>query len=420
MVLLGGRCPMDKAFRSASFSAIAPSTDGVVMDLNLLLMSLGLVLATMYVIKYACDSFEGASDYLGTKVYKMAPGVRGASIEAAASSLPEFFTTLFLLFVYHDQDGFSAGIATCAGSAIFNAAVIPAVCILAVTIKGVKGVQISQLALGKSTLVRDAFFFVMAELLFIYFLGFTALAWWMGVVLMVGYGIYAAVLMRGLGGSDDVEEEEEEEEEDGAEAPGFFKALITFDFNHLLFGGQEFNARRAWIVLSSATLVIAVACYFLAEAVMWSAQALRVPAFFTAVILGAAASSVPDTIISYKNALKGDYDDAVSNAFGSNVFDICFALGLPLALYGLIYGDVPLKAPESGAGIVELCIALLVLSLIVLATFLVAKTGEDERGRKVVYAGMGRGIILVVIYGAWTTYVVGRAMEWPWLSRLVS
>ena len=93
------------------------------MDVTKLMQSLGMVCAAMYIIKFACDSFEGASDHLGKKVYKMKPGIRGATIEAIASSLPELFTTLFLLFLYHDTDGFSAGIATCAGSAVFNAAV---------------------------------------------------------------------------------------------------------------------------------------------------------------------------------------------------------------------------------------------------------------------------------------------------------
>lgn len=30
----------------------------------------------------------------------------------------------------------------------------------------------------------------------------------------------------------------------------------------------------------------------------------------------------------------------VANALGSNVFDLCFALGLPWLVYGLIYGMV--------------------------------------------------------------------------------
>ena len=50
-----------------------------------LILSLGLVLIAMYIIKYACDSFEEASDYLGTDVYHMAPGIRGATLEAIAS-----------------------------------------------------------------------------------------------------------------------------------------------------------------------------------------------------------------------------------------------------------------------------------------------------------------------------------------------
>ena len=43
------------------------------------------------------------------------------------------------------------------------------------------------------------------------------------------------------------------------------------------------------------------------------------------VIIAAAATSVPDTILSIKDARKGNYNDAISNALGSNIFDICFA-----------------------------------------------------------------------------------------------
>ena len=81
-----------------------------------ILLALLLVVVAMVFIMFNCDSFEPAADFLGKEVYKMPPGVRGASIEAVASSLPEFFTTMFLLFLFHDEDGFAAGVATCAGS----------------------------------------------------------------------------------------------------------------------------------------------------------------------------------------------------------------------------------------------------------------------------------------------------------------
>jgi cation:H+ antiporter len=56
--------------------------------------------------------------------------------------------------------------------------------------------------------------------------------------------------------------------------------------------------------------------------------------------LSAAASSIPDTLISIRDAKKGNYEDAFSNALGSNIFDISFALGLPLLLFTLIFGKL--------------------------------------------------------------------------------
>ena len=60
---------------------------------------------------------------------------------------------------------------------------------------------------------------------------------------------------------------------------------------------------------------------------------LGIPVMFVALILASAASSFPDTIISMKDAKKGNYDDAISNALGSNIFDVCFALGLPMLIF---------------------------------------------------------------------------------------
>ncbi|MEE2755483.1 MAG: sodium:calcium antiporter [Myxococcota bacterium] len=393
------------------------------MDVTKLMQSLGLVCAAMYVIKFACDSFEGASDHLGKKVYKMKPGIRGATIEAIASSLPELFTTLFLLFLYHDTDGFSAGIATCAGSAVFNAAVIPAVCIIAVTTKGVNGEVINSVSLGQSTLLRDGFFFILAEVALIVFLGNTALAWWMGAALIGIYVVYFGVLLRGMGGGDDDDDDDDDDEED--EHKGFVANLLTFDYNNLIYGGNEFTKGSAWVVLICATATIGGACYFLAEAVIHSADALGVPAYFTAVILGAAATSVPDTVISYKDAMKGDYDDAVSNAVGSNIFDICVALGLPLLAYCLYNGsEIALTGGTAGSGaaVQDLRIILVGATVIILLTFLTGPRGTADDGTRTVSVGKGRGWFLGSLYIFWTAYIVATAMKLipPFSSSLFS
>ena len=45
--------------------------------------------------------------------------------------------------------------------------------------------------------------------------------------------------------------------------------------------------------------------------------------------------------------MKGDYDDAVSNAVGSNIFDICVALGLPLLATLYTGADIALKSGKA-------------------------------------------------------------------------
>jgi len=441
-------------------------------------IALILVGIAMYIIKWACDSFEPASDYLGTEVYNLAPGVRGASINAVASSLPELFTTLFLLFFFHDEDGFAAGIATCAGSAIFNGAVIPALCIIAVSTKGVNGEIVTEIQLRRATLARDGFFFLFAEIVFIFFLNSSTLSWWMGLVLMLIYVCYAVVLIKtpseddedddddgdsvsnpmkrvqssddekgdieeeggaamvegeGDGAADgegggDVEEDEkggdgdgDGDDDDDDEKPTFFQALITFDVNELIYDGADFaSSGQAWTVLLISTLIIAAACYVLAEAVMLSAKGFGVAPYFTAVILGAAASSVPDTYISYMDALKGDYDDAVANAIGSNIFDICFALGLPLFLYGLIYGDVDMMAELGSQGggsekeaseVQSLRILLIIASVVMLMIFFINKTGVDDKGRAYQIVGKPQAYMLFGLYAIWTLIIILQAAE---------
>ena len=102
------------------------------------IFSLGGVVAAMFLIKYACDKFESNADYLGRN---MSPGIKGATINAIGSSMPELLTGMAFLFtVTHlgAAEAFLSAVAVTAGSAIFNAVIIPAMVILAVTVWGVK------------------------------------------------------------------------------------------------------------------------------------------------------------------------------------------------------------------------------------------------------------------------------------------
>lgn len=310
------------------------------------ILALAAVVAASIIIWKACDYFEAGSSYLGRN---MPPGVRGATINATGSSLPELLTTFCLLFLFKDQDGYSAGIATCAGSAVFNMVIIPAVVLVAVVGKKVA----PHIELTRSVILRDGFFFLVAELALIYFLSDSTLSGWMGLALIGIYVLYFGYMMR------EVSQHEADEEDDDEE---------------------EMTTGKAWRYLATSAMVIGGACYGLSWAVIELAEVWEVPAFLTAVIFGAAATSVPDTMLSVKDALNGEYDDAVSNAVGSNIFDITICLGLPLLCYGVIYGDVHVSAVGTAADVQSLRIGLIVATIAVLSMFLMSRKLKMKHG----------------------------------------
>lgn len=121
---------------------------------------------------------------------------------------------------------------------------------------------------------------------------------------------------------------------------------------------------------------------------------LNLPISAVAIIIAAAATSVPDTILSVKDAIKGNYNDAISNAIGSNVFDIGFALGFPVLMYSLLYEPIILTENIKDFSIN----IMLILLFLTLATFIVLVSSKK--------IGLTRGIILLFFYIIFIIYIL--------------
>ena len=365
-----------------------------------ILLALVLVVFTTWVIAKACDGFEAGADYLGRN---MTEGVKGATINAIGSSMPELFVTFTFLFIYANTTGFAGGIGTTAGSAVFNTMVIPALSILV----ALKMFRLSSINVSKKVILRDGLMLIVAEFILIVTIG-EKLEWWHGMMLMLLYVGYAGymllIIKKNPEEEDDDEEEEEDEDNNDSRVLSFFK----LDLEHAVIGDNKMTNGNSWKLLIVSTIFIAIACYYLVEAAELFAHEIGIASYFVAVIIVAAASSVPDTILSMKDAKKGNYDDAVSNALGSNIFDICFALGLPLFLYAIIYGPIIIPA-DVVSNIVELRLLLLFLTI---GAFLIFFFGSGM-GKKKAYG-------LLVMYSFFTVFIIARAYEMPWVEPIAN
>ena len=379
-----------------------------------ILVALVLIYLSCIIIARASDGFEVAADFLGRK---LSDGVKGATINAIGSSMPELLTTFIFLVMLKDAEGFASGLGTTAGSAIFNGVIIPAVVIIAVILSKVS----KDVTVSRKVILRDGIALILCELVLIFFISVNELKAIHGLLLMLMYGAYVAFMLIRMDRSKRDPEGTDEpisEENHARKKSNVFTSFLLFSWINLpsWFFAKP-SKQKAISLLLIATTLMAVACHYLVEACIWLGsdsfsvfgvpfKGLGVPVYFLSVIIASAATSLPDTILSMKDAKKGNYDDAVSNALGSNIFDICFALGLPLFIYTLIYGPIDM-ASSTRNDVGELRILLLSITVLAFLIFVLAKR-----------LSLIHALLLISLYLLFTLYIVGRALHWEFLEPI--
>lgn len=329
-----------------------------------MLIALFYITISCLVIWRSSRGFEVASDFLGRK---LPPGIKGATLNAVASSMPEFLTTIFFLFYLRDAQGFSGGLGVTSGSALFNLLIIPALAVLMLFSIG-KGKHI---VLNKKVLMREGAVLLISQVVFVGFLFSGQLNASHGLVLVLIYLAYLGLLYS-ISRRKKIADPGFKTPVEKTKRSVAFR-LLTLDVTPLVLNGRQINRARAWALLGVSTLVMTFGTWLLVYATNIFGLQTGIPLIFVAVVLSAAATSVPDTIISIKDARKGNYDDAVSNALGSNIFDIAFALGLPVLLYDLFFDDPMVLNPKMLAFTKEVWVFLLLATFLALAIMLIGK-----------------------------------------------
>ncbi len=391
------------------------------------------------------DYFVPALERLCAQL-KVSEDVAGATWMAAGSSAPELFTALIATFRTKDD----VGVGTIVGSAVFNILVI--IGLSAALSPGAP-------KLDFRPLLRDTLFYTASVTLLLVFVIGGKVQWWEALILVLFYICYILFMkfanktymkrtakyatpepsessqsdntipndVEGAYGTaeqpqlappvapspfDEQSPEDLDHFEQDSDSPNRIferpKSIIDWFALPLLLPWRAVFAftvpdvrRDALAKWWPASFALSIAwvmgiTFVMVEATTLAGCYIGVPSAIMGLVFLAAGTSVPDALASVAVARKGRGDMAVSNALGSNVFDILLGLGAPWLLGAAIYKQ-PVAVSATPVTLVIVPIAIL-FATITLTIAALAFTGWK--------LSRGLGYTLFALYAAFLLYTI--------------
>lgn len=264
------------------------------------------------------DLLEGTAARLATR-YRLPPLVRGTLVVAVGSSFPELSTTVAAAAVHGE---FQLGMATVVGSAVFNILVIPAVSALSGR----------ELEYDIRLVYRDAQFYLTSVAVLLLAFSFALIyepvegealtgnmTRLIALVPLALYGLYLFLQHQESRGTGAVGVEEP--------APSTGSAL------------------RDWLLLVLSLVLVVAGVEGLLRVALWLGETLETPSFLWGATVVAAATSIPDALISVRLARRGEGDVSIGNVLGSNIFDLLVAIPAGILVAGTYAVDYAVAAP---------------------------------------------------------------------------
>ncbi len=286
---------------------------------------ISLIMISTIVIWRAGDFFSPAASYIQNK-HDIPQSIKAAVIDAIASSFPEFCVAVIAVIMIGRAE---VGIASIVGSALYNVLVIPAAAGL---------VAASPMVISKEVVWRDNIYYLGVTLLLGAMLWLFPNEWGAGVaiIFLLAYLGYVFLLQRDF--------KKSKNQNADSHQPDLLDDK-TEDDDEL----ELKSEKKAWVWLVGMMIVMGGATHVLVESSLALGDMLGIDGVLMGFVVIAAGTSVPDTALSVISAKKGHYDAAVSNVFGSNIFDICICLSIPILLALTMSGEpTAIDLPQLG------------------------------------------------------------------------
>lgn len=349
----------------------------------MVVMYIAVLLISFYLLAVICEEFFVPSlDKIAERL-KMPSDVAGATFMAVGSSAPELFTSLFAIVKAGDHADVGAG--TIVGSAIFNILVIIGA-----------SAAFRKAKLTWQPVIRDTIFYVftIVALLYVFWDGKIILA--EALLFIAMYAVYIILVINWkkflpYKDVDPIIEIEREVEEN--RLARMSKQLLSIVI-------PDVTTRPSLFPLTFLVSIsfLAALSYVLVESAVGLGDVLNINPTLIALTVLAAGTSIPDLLSSVIVAKQGRGDMAVSNAVGSNIFDILFCLGFPWIIVLLAKGGSIPVATEN------LLSSVFLLFATVLAILFILVVRKWTIGRRA-------GLFLIFLYVLYVGYTIRQVIQ---------
>lgn len=166
----------------------------------------------------------------------------------------------------------------------------------------------------------------------------------------------------------------------------FIYYLVTIAKSHELFHEKapyKMAKSLAFVVVGLASLIYG--SNLVVESASYIARILGVSERIISLTIIAFGTSLPELVTSITSSIKGEQDLLLGNIIGSNIFNICIVLGIPVAIFGTI----------TASGFNAIDIITFIISAYILFAF--------ARSKKQI--SRGEGIIMLLMFIAYYTLI---------------
>ncbi len=280
-----------------------------------------LLFLSFYVLAEIGDKYFVPSLDRISKLLNLSHDMAGATLMAAGSSAPEIFVSLVALF--HPGEHEDIGVGTIVGSAIFN--------LLAIV--GVAGI-VKKATISWQPVIRDLLFYAISIIAFYIVLENGTVTIYEAASFILMYVMYVYAVVNWKKWFNYEEKDLDPVYETEGTSYKWKSLLMPVDWVIKMIIPR---AERYILVFFISIGLIAATCWVLVESAIKVSAILGIPEIVIALIVLGIGTSVPDIVSSAIVAKQGRGGMAVSNAVGSNIFDIFVGLGLPWFLKSIIY-----------------------------------------------------------------------------------